>query len=382
MRTDTKNLRATPATRYALNAVCPYFTMFPLQYPLRILSNPSVRKTRGALVCDPYCGRGTTIFAARTLGLRVYGVDVAPVAVAIARAKVARTTVEAVVDLANEVLNHAETDIQVPSSPFWRLAYHPHTLRQICALRAGLQSMRTDTAAMLRAILLGGLHGPLSKTAENASYLSNQMPRTFASKPRYSVKYWKRTATRAPKIDVVDVIKRRAERTLAHRWRCSSSSPIDIRCSDSRTARAFDRLQSRITHVITSPPYYGLCTYSQDQWLRHWFLGGPPEVDYRAPVGMNHGSPALFARSMARVWDQIGAHSTDDVRLCVRFGGIKSRAADPDEILKSSLAVSAHEWRIVTRHSARSASVGKRQAEQMTATGTAMTEFDYVVVRK
>ena len=122
MRTDTKNLRATLTTRFALNAVCPYFTMFPLQYPLRILSNPSVKKTRRTLVCDPYCGRGTTIFAARTLGLRVYGVDVAPVAVAIARAKVARTTVEEVVDLATRYREEHGNDESVDEPPGERAA--------------------------------------------------------------------------------------------------------------------------------------------------------------------------------------------------------------------------------------------------------------------
>ena len=134
--------------------------------------------------------------------------------------------------------------------------------------------------------------------------------------------------------------------------------------------------------MITSPPYYGLRTYSQDQWLRHWFLGGPPEVDYHMLVGMNHGSPKLFADSMARVWDQIGARAADDVRLCVRFGGIRSRAADPDTIFKGSLQASKYEWRILTRHCAQTANEGKRQAEQMTSRGSAMTEFDYVVVRK
>lgn len=369
------------ALRYSLNAVCPYFTMFPLKYPLRILRNSCVRKTRSALICDPYCGRGTTIFAARTLGLRAYGVDVAPVAVAIARAKLAVTSVAEVVTLTELLLHREAVAAIVPSTTFWRVAYHPDTLNEICAIRKGLLGLRSDAAAMLRAILLGALHGPLAKDPENASYLSNQMPRTFASKPRYSVKYWRTNATKAPRVNVVDVVKRRAERVLAERW-ISSSTPIDVRCSDSRTARAFDCLPRRITHVITSPPYYGLRTYSQDQWIRHWFLGGPAEVDYSATVGMDHGSPSLFAQSMAKVWDQIGAHSRDNVRLYVRFGGIKSRAADPDDIFKSSLLASKHEWRIVTRHSALSASEGKRQARQMTSIKSAMTEFDYVVVRR
>jgi hypothetical protein len=42
----------------ALNAICPYFTMFPLEYPLRILKK---HKKEAPVVLDPFCGRGTTI---------------------------------------------------------------------------------------------------------------------------------------------------------------------------------------------------------------------------------------------------------------------------------------------------------------------------------
>jgi len=367
-------------SRYALNAVCPYFTMFPVEYPLRILRSQAIRRKNRPLVCDPYCGRGTTVFAARTLGLRSYGIDVAPVAVAIARAKLAVATADEVASLGEEVLNRHRWSAGVPSTVFWRYAFHPETLRDVCALREGLLSLRSDVAAVLRAIMLGALHGPLARNPDNASYFSNQMPRTFAAKPRYSVNYWRRTGSKAPKIQTLRLIRRRAERALAHRWTFAGSSPVDVRCSDSRTARAFDALPRRITHVITSPPYYGLRTYSQDQWLRHWFLGGTPYVDYGLPAGLDHGSPELFSQSMARVWNQIGNHARPDVRLYVRFGGIKSRSADPDEIFKASLKASTHPWCIVTRHSAQSANEGKRQAFQMTDAKKAMTEFDYVVV--
>ena len=55
-----------------LNAICPYFTMFPLDFPLGILK---VHAKPGARVLDPFCGRGTTNFAARLLGLDTIGID-------------------------------------------------------------------------------------------------------------------------------------------------------------------------------------------------------------------------------------------------------------------------------------------------------------------
>ena len=65
--------------RYKLNAICPYYTMFPLEFPIRILR----RLPKDTVVVDPFCGRGTTNYAAQTLGIRSYGYDSSPIAAAI-----------------------------------------------------------------------------------------------------------------------------------------------------------------------------------------------------------------------------------------------------------------------------------------------------------
>ena len=64
-------------------------------------------------------------------------------------------------------------------------------------LREGLHGLRSDAAQMLRAICLGALHGPLSKSPDQRGYFSNQMPRTFASKPDYSVRFWRERESQA-----------------------------------------------------------------------------------------------------------------------------------------------------------------------------------------
>jgi|SRR6516164_8499773 SAM-dependent methyltransferase len=75
----------------ALNAVCPYYTMFALEFPMSVLSRVGRPNLR---VLDPFCGRGTTIFAARLSGYQVFGIDSSPIAVAIAGAKLAEATAE------------------------------------------------------------------------------------------------------------------------------------------------------------------------------------------------------------------------------------------------------------------------------------------------
>jgi hypothetical protein len=134
---------------YALNAICPYFTMFPLEYPSRVLrkhvhDNP--------VVLDPFCGRGTTLYSARTMNLKAWGIDSSPVAVAIAKAKLAACDIEAPLALAKRLIEN-NSAVAVPQTRFFRAAYHPRVLREICSIRTGLLGMKieTDAAVILRA---------------------------------------------------------------------------------------------------------------------------------------------------------------------------------------------------------------------------------------
>ncbi len=180
-------------------------------------------------------------------------------------------------------------------------------------------------------------------------------------------------------ISVRSVIQKRLERALSSHVPPPNTAPTDITCADSRFARAFKRLEHKITHVVTSPPYYGLRTYSQDQWLRQWFLGGPSSVDYNVGPGLDHSSPESFAKSLARVWNQVGNHAAQRIQLYVRFGGICSRRTSAEDILRESLGYSEHRWQILTRRPAATADSGKRQAVQMLAKNDPIEESDYVI---
>jgi len=364
--------------RYALNAICPYFTMFPLEYPMRALSPSRLKRFRTPVVYDPYCGRGTTIFAARLRGVRALGSDIEPVAVAIARAKLADATLAEVLSLYDQ-LAAGNAECEIPRGQFWKWAYDDGVLKTVCTVRSRLRSSRTDAGCILRAVMLGALHGPRAKTLDGASYFSNQMPRTFASKPEYSVRYWKSRRLQPPVVNVRNIVEKRAARVINSQLPSAKTKPANVRCSDSRTADALAGLERKITHVVTSPPYYGLRTYAQDQWLRGWFLGKDPTIDYKSDPGLDHGSPASFAKSLSKVWNQIGQRASENIELNVRFGAISSRHFSSQEILRESLANSDFEWFIQSRHNARSASEGKRQAIQMAATDGSIDESDYCI---
>lgn len=361
--------------RDRLNAVCPYFTMFPIEFPKKLLKNARPRD----VVLDPFCGRGTSNYAARERGLTSFGIDTSPVAVAIARAKLVDTTFEEVMNLAWTLLSGGRAT-GVPSGTFWKLAFHEETLIELVSIRNGLLSMRQSPAAvMLRAIMLGCLHGPLPKHLENAGYFSNQMPRTYASKPAYSVKFWRKHKLVPPRIPVLIPLQRKAAAIFASNLRRSKSNHTYIVLGDSGKRKSYSHIDRRVSHVITSPPYYGLRTYLTDQWLRNWFLGGDPVVPYGEEHQVSHASLLDFASSLAHVWDNCGDVLASTGRLVVRFGAIGSRDVDPRAVIASSLKLSKHAWSLNRTIQVSRAKPEKRQAHHMGTGTTALREYDFYV---
>lgn len=378
--TSTKNVALAYNKENALNAICPYFTMFPLEYPNRVLKKHLKEKP---VVLDPFCGRGTTLFSARKFGFSAWGIDSSPVAVAIAKAKLASCEIEAPLALAAELISDFES-ANLPDTSFFQSAYHPSTLRDICALREGLLRLEseTDASSILRAAALGCLHGPLPKHVENAGYFSNQMPRTYASKPDYAMRFWKERNLKAPKVDVLRVLRRKIER-LVGLEQASPCSISQVLHGDAQSEELFRSLGTAPSIVITSPPYYGMRTYVQDQWLRNWFLGGPDSIDYSAGPQLDHGGQQVFATSLGKVWKNIAdsAESSELLHMYVRFGIIPSARVDAKKLFRASLEESGVDWRLVSTRSAKSADVGKRQADQMKAESAAAVEFDFHVER-
>ena len=356
----------------ALNAVCPYYTMYPLDFPLRVLQG---RGSPGEWVLDPFCGRGTTNFAARLLGMPSCGIDSSRIAVALAQAKLPKVSAGQVVSSAKRILRQWDDPRDVPSGAFWRRAYHRTTLRDLCRLReALLDRCSTDTRTVLRAIILGALHGPLTKN--EPSYFSNQSPRTFAPKPAYALKFWRSRGLYAPRVDVLSVIARRAK------WYLTSQPDRglgQVVHGDSRDPATLDP-ERCFSWVVTSPPYYGMRTYIPDQWLRNWFIGGPGEVEYgQPPEEMGHASPEAFVEQLRSVWKNAARVCRSGARLVTRFGGINDRKQEPLDLLKGSFRESG--WRIRTIKGAGTANDGKRQARQFGQVTKPRVEYDLYAVR-
>ncbi|KMS86743.1 DNA methylase [Streptomyces regensis] len=341
--------------------------MFPLDFPLQQLAaHPQATR-----VLDPFCGRGTTLYAARLAGLPSVGIDINPVAVAIAQAKLIQVTPAAVVRLARQILDGGMQG-ELPEGEFWQWCFERETLRELVTLREALLDMTTPTAAMLRAVMLGILHGPRNKNLP--SYLSNQMPRTYASKPAYAVKFWTKRDMEPVRIPALEVIERRAKRLL-------DAAPLarggKVYLGDS--VETLNGLRQKFDLVVTSPPYYGMRTYVADQWLRSWFLGGPPEVPYGS-----HGQIArqpnqeAFIQALAEVWAAAARRCSQGARLAIRFGALPSARTDPEQMLLASVKEAKAGWVVKEVRLAGIPAKRNRQAEQFGKAGSAIDEIDLV----
>ena len=352
-----------------LNTVCPYFTMFPLSFPFKVLSATDNKN----LVYDPFCGRGTTNYAARLLGLKSYGVDSNPVAFAIAQAKLVDANPKQIYNLCKEIVN-SKLDGNLPVGDFWQWGYQQDTLIDICKLRNYFlgKSELNKIEIALRAIILGVLHGPLMKS--EPSYLSNQMPRTFASKPDYSVRFWQKRDLIPQYVNVSNLIKRKAEYIFNNQTPKKVDGHIVL--GDSRYVNDFTK--RKFDFIITSPPYYGMATYEQDQWLRNWFMGGPEKVNYSSKSQIVHWSESSFINDLAKVWLNSAEKCKSNAKLVIRFGALPSKSAKgPCGIITESLFRANCGWQISKIENAGKPNSSNRQANQFkNTTGNYIEEID------
>jgi len=319
--------------------------MFPESFASRWISRLT---RRGETVLDPFSGRGTTALTSSLAGRKSISCDVNDVAYCLTKAKTNPPKLGSLLNRLrlleasfDEDARWSQQREQCPE--FFHRAYAPSTLSRLLYLRDALNWKSSRVDSMIAALVLGSLHGE----SHSPNYFSNQMPRTISTKPAYSVRFWESRGLIAPDRDVFSILRGRANYRYA-------SDPPDSEAlvfhGDMRTLpQRLGSWTSPIRCVITSPPYMDVTSFEEDQWLRLWFLGGPPNPTRgRVSRDDRYTQRDPYWQFIGDMWRSLGAVLDKAAHIVIRIG---ARAVSPKDLtrtLRGSAELSGRAMRLVS----------------------------------
>jgi site-specific DNA-methyltransferase (adenine-specific) len=271
---------------------------FPLWVAYELLEKECGKTS---IILDPFCGKGTTLLAARMLGHKAYGIDIAPEAVVCSLSKLVDVNLDSVKKYVKGLSINGSSRNAVPKSV--KAFFHPSTLAQIQSIRDELlrdrlskNKKRRDKAVFVLASLLGILHGHSSFS------LSIPSAHAYSMAPAYVLRFAAKHNLRAPKTNVHECLLEKISRCLKSPLPPTNS--FDVRRGSAVcSTKIFPELIGKVDLILTSPPYLNAQTYAKDNWLRLWLLG----YDYKAlkPEYIETGSINRYGEYMEKVFREL-----------------------------------------------------------------------------
>ena len=324
MRTSLREM--TLKSPHRLHAMCPYFAMFPASFAREHIAENT---SPGELVLDPFSGRGTTLLEALLSGREALAADINPVAFCVSGAKAEVPSLDSLIAEIDSLERRFDEvrPIGADVPPFFHRCFHPATLEQLSYLRGELNWRGDAVHRFIAALALGTLHG---ESDGSRRYLSNQMPRTISPKPGYSLRYWRARQLWPPRRDVFDRLREEAA------FRLRDGAPERhgrVLLADSRhLARHLPSVRGRVAAVVTSPPYFDMTSFEEDQWLRLWMLGSDPQPS-RGKVSKDdrHTSEVQYWAFLRAVWMGVEPLLRSSATIVCRLGakGLSTRPYRP-----------------------------------------------------
>jgi hypothetical protein len=277
------------------------------------------------------------------MGRRAIGCDVNPVAYCVTRAKTNAPLASTVRRRLSTLESRYDPKLvaqKVAELPeYFSYAFEQRALGQLLFLRRELRWQTNNTDCMIAALVLGSLHGEAGKSK---AYFSNQMPRTISPKPAYSIRFWKERNLTPPKREVFELLRARVA------FRYESEVPertAEVYCSDMRRLPQLIDGDTSIRHVITSPPYFDITNFEEDQWLRLWFLGNNPAPTYsKISQDDRHSSPVRYWEMICDLWRTLGQILDRRAHVILRIG---AKNQTPQQLSDCLLATSRFSGRKV-----------------------------------
>lgn len=241
----------------------PYYAGFPTSFAHNLIASAGLPE--GAVILDPWNGSGTTTFAASRLGYEALGIDINPVMVMVARARLLPPSeASSIRPLARDVASKASAlaDAMIPQDPL--LVWFDHSsARLVRAIEASIRTLLIDCPA--NRPLTADLSG-VSGTAATLYVALFSVVRDLAASLRSSNPTW----VRKPKTGADKLAVDGAE--LLSRFISKCSEMADALLLEATVRTLFDRGNGNVllqvanttterpfSHkadlIVTSPPY-------------------------------------------------------------------------------------------------------------------------------
>ncbi len=283
----------------------------------------------GDLVFDPFLGRGTTIVEAALLGRRVAGCDINPLSSILTAPRLHPPTIRGVCDrLASFDWNY-DGELNEELLTF----YHPHTLREICALRLRLSPLNGDRNGReidgwIRMVATNRL------TGHSAGFFSvYTLPPNQAITLKRQQRINELRNQVPPRRSVPELIIRKTESLLQNvsesdrlRLRKAASDAVLLTGSSDRTPEI---AESSIDLIVTSPPFLDVVDYATDNWLRCWFNG----IDEKEITIWRFRKSHEWAEAMQRVFGELRRVLKPGGYIAFEVGEVRSGKLRMEELV-------------------------------------------------
>lgn len=272
-----------------------------------------LRKFEPTTVCDPFCGSGTTLVEAATLGINAVGCDISEFNTLMSRVKTGKYAPKLLEFEINDILGKAQSPqqlaLQEERAPYYLSDYlkswfAPSALTSLLAYRELIPEYTYSD--VLRLIL-----SRAARSARRTTHFDLDFPKQPQTEPYYCYKHGRICK---PTENAAQFLKRYSNDTLK-RIREFAAIRRDVAMltitEDSRTVEF-----PKFDLVVTSPPYVGLIDYHTQHMYAYELL----ELEWKADEEIGPATKGSSLRAQAEYVDNMAASFSNVKKSLPRDG--------------------------------------------------------------
>lgn len=272
-----------------------------------------LRKFEPKTVCDPFCGSGTTLVEANSLGVASIGCDISSFNCLLTKVKTDKYDVQKLEIEIKDILSKVAAEInrrdikkefvEKESTPYLKEWFAPKALFQLLLYRSFIGNYEYED--VLKIIL-----SRAARSARLTTHFDLDFPKEPQTRPYFCHKHQRICR---PTDDALIFLSRYSMDTIRRIKGFSklrTNAPVTIICGDSRSVDfpPFDA-------VVTSPPYVGLIDYHEQHRYAYELLSLPQRRDLEIGAASNGNSKKArdaYIRGIGEVFANVRRRINDD----------------------------------------------------------------------